>query len=207
MSYVCVVSDISVPCPGCSEPLRFGDRACPSCRRAVPRASRAALDARLEAASGDFRDLKDHIRSASVTLVILALLYVGVGILAYLVESSSEPALPTPQELLEARVSLATNLAVGAGLGACFFWARRRPASALTTALMVWLLAQVPALLVSRAPVLLFMATHPRPAVASLLALALLVRGVFSALRAERLRSALRRSSEPPRERTRPPYR
>ncbi len=201
------MTDISVPCPGCSEPIRFGDRACPSCRRRAPPAARAGIEDRLEAASGDFRELRRHVRLASVTLGIFGALYLGLGLLTYLVAISDEPLLPSRQAAVEARVLLAGNALVGASMLACVLWARRQPARALTTALVVWSAVQWRIIVASGVPAPLFMVTHPMPAVASILASALLVRGALSAYRADQLASALRRAGAPPPVQARPPYR
>jgi hypothetical protein len=62
---------------------------CPSCGKVVPLPLREALEARLEASDADFREAKAKIRSAATTLLVLALLHAGAGLLRFLVETTS----------------------------------------------------------------------------------------------------------------------
>jgi hypothetical protein len=74
---------VTVPCEKCGAPLGFGLRKCPRCRAAVSRDARRALHARLAASSEDYRDLQNQISSARAALLVASLMYLVVGVIAF----------------------------------------------------------------------------------------------------------------------------
>lgn len=134
---------VSVPCPSCSAAIHYGRGACPSCRRPVPRQLREALEARLEAMSEDFRDLKAHAGRAAIVLLVVAILHAGFGIVRCAVELSAGMVTHSRNDYVEAFTGLFGNLVVGAVMLGCFAWARRVPVPALSAGLIFWLGAQV----------------------------------------------------------------
>jgi hypothetical protein len=134
---------VSVPCPSCSAAIHLGRGVCPSCRLPVPRQLREALEARLEAMSEDFRDLKAHAGRAAIVLLVIAILHVGFGIAWCAVELSAGMVTPSRNDYVEAFAGLFGNLVVGAAMLGCFAWARRARVPALSAGLIFWLGAQV----------------------------------------------------------------
>lgn len=101
--------DVSVPCPKCDAPLRFGERRCAGCGERVGRKVRRGLDERLEATGGDFAEMRRNVTAAFNLLIVLGSLQIvwALGILV-----AGDP---------DARVAWMIA-AVGAGmLGAAYF--------------------------------------------------------------------------------------
>jgi hypothetical protein len=177
--------DVTVPCAACSAPVGFPGRVCPSCSAVVPFASRKALEQRLEAADDDFREARTAVRSAATILLLIALLCVAVGLGRYLLEVSSD--LASSSDRVGALAGLAANVAVGAVLFGCAFAAKRHPLPAVGMGFLVWLLAQVGALIASPISALPIGITGFVVAFLRLAILLLLVRGLLAAIRGQRL--------------------
>lgn len=184
--------DVSVPCGSCSAPIRFRDRVCPACGARVSPDLRSALEARLEASSADFRELKENVGSASLVLLILALLHLGLGVLVFIVERRAD-LMPAEHGTDEALVSLIGNSTIGVAMLACYGGSRRAPVAALTAALVVWIGVNVIAWIGS--PQSFLYAFLSLSGVASLFAklvvLILLLRGLRSAYRVRALERRL----------------
>lgn len=133
--------DISIPCETCQKPIRFGPAKCPGCGAVPSRDARAALHERLVASSADFRELQDQISSARSVLLILAVVYVGYGILGFLVQARD--LVTTPEETAAATAMLVQNVLLGATFLGGWRAARSVPLAAIVTATLLWLALQV----------------------------------------------------------------
>jgi hypothetical protein len=180
---------ISVPCAACTTPILFGEQVCSSCRAIVSRAKQQVLERRLEAANPEFHALKANVSAASATLLMLAIGYLALGGILYYMAVDSTLIAPTPAELAAARFELMCNVFIAVVMGACFVWSRRNPSSALFTAAVLWFAVQVT--IVSHAGFAALGLTELKTLVAKLVTLALLVRGIGSAMSASRLRAKL----------------
>ncbi|HEY8019810.1 MAG TPA: hypothetical protein VIH93_01840 [Thermoanaerobaculia bacterium] len=177
--------EVTVPCPSCSAAVGFPGRLCRSCGAVVPAAVREALERRLEAADEDFRDGRAATRSASMILLLLALVSLGGGLGKYALEVSSD--LAGRQDQVGALGELAMALAVGAVFFGCFAWARRNPLPAVASGLGVWLLAQVASTIASPISALPIGVGGFVRAFLRLAILLFLVRGLVAAARGQRL--------------------
>jgi len=188
--------DVNVPCGSCSAPIRFRDRVCPACGARVSPDLRSALEARLEASSADFRELKEHVGSASLVLLIVGLLHLGIGALIFIVERRAD-MVPAEHGADEALASLIGSCTIGVAMLACYGGSRRAPVAAMTAALVIWIGVNVVAWIES--PQSFLYAFLSLAGVASLFAklvvLILLLRGLRSAYR---VRSLERRLASPP---------
>ncbi|MGE0867116.1 MAG: hypothetical protein AB7P03_01045 [Kofleriaceae bacterium] len=146
----------------------------------------SALDRRLEAANPDFRAFRTNLATASMTLLVVAAAHLVLGLVLYVFAADSTLAPPTAAELTGARFDLLSNVFVAAAMIGCFVWARSAPIPALTTALVIWIAVQVVSLLFGGVVLISL-----RISVAKLIAFALLVRGIVSAVSAARLRAKL----------------
>jgi hypothetical protein len=108
------VLDVSVPCPKCDAPLRFGERWCTGCGEHVGRKVRRRLAERLEATGGDFAEMRRNVTAASNLLIVLGSLQLvwALGILV-----AGDP---------EARVAWFVG-AVGAGMLAAAYFVNDYP--------------------------------------------------------------------------------
>src|SRR5437870_1169595 len=106
--------DISVPCGKCGGPVGFGAKKCVKCGTKPSRDARAALRARLLASSDEFRELDAHVDSASVVLLLIALLHFAYGLIAFVV-SQRAPVL-SAADTTEAGALLGENLAIAGHL-------------------------------------------------------------------------------------------
>lgn len=166
---------VSVPCAHCAKPIVFRDTQCPACGARVPPNLRRALEDRLEASDADFRALKDSIRSASMVVILLGLLYVGWGVVLYLLMMAADPGrVGRPPG---ATAGVVVDLVIGAGMFVCAAWCRKAPSKALVTALAIWVGVQLAAAVVF--PLTLFSGW-----LVKIIALVLLPRGIYAAFKA-----------------------
>jgi hypothetical protein len=186
-----LVLDISVPCSSCASPIGFPGLVCPSCGKVVPLPLREALEARLEASDEDFREAKAKIRSAATTLLVLALLHAGAGLLRFLVETSM--GFQDAAEKAMAAANLIAYLGMGTVLFACYAWCARSPVRATAVGLGTWLTLQVAATIASPLSALPIGLSGFLVAFVRFAVLLLLVRGLVAALRAW---SVMRRMAE-----------
>jgi hypothetical protein len=154
---------------------------CPSCGKVVPLPLREALEARLEASDEDFREARAKVRSAATTLLVLALLHAGAGLLRFLVERSS--GFQDATEKVRAVASLIAYLAMGAVLFGCYAWCARAPIRATAVGLGTWLTLQVAATIASPLSALPIGLSGFLVAFVRFAVLLLLVRGLVAALR------------------------
>jgi hypothetical protein len=175
--------DISIPCEQCGGPIGFGLKKCGKCGTAPSRDARAALRARLMASSDEFRELDQHIGSASIVLMLIALLHFAYGSIAFVV--SQRVPVVTAADMTEAGTLLAQNLAIAIVFLACWGFARGFPAAAIAVAISFWLFLQVGAMMLS--PTAIFVGLWVKAVV-----LILLVRGAIAGIRAARYLSKLR---------------
>jgi hypothetical protein len=181
------MSSVTVPCSACAAPISHRDRACPACGAAVSRETRAGLEARLEAENDDYRDARQAARGASTFLLVLGLLYLGLGGIFFLVERSADVAQPGAS--LAAPLALVANTALGLFLLAGSAWSRRAPVPGLTASLVAWSSVQVLQIIASP---IAFLAQFLSPVAIALLMgkiviLTFLVRGLLAAVRAPSL--------------------
>jgi hypothetical protein len=151
----------------------------------VPAVVRDALEQRLEAADDDFRDGRVAIRSASTILLVIGLVSLAAGLGKYGLEVTSDFA--SPKDKVDALRELLAQLVVSGVLFGCVAWAKRNPLPAVAVGFLVWLLAQVGATIV--APVFA-LPIGPGGFMAAFLRLAIflvLVRGLFAAVRGQRV--------------------
>jgi hypothetical protein len=148
--YFCdaVMSSVSVPCSRCNKPIGFRDRVCPACGAEVPRELRNALESRLEASDVDFRELKSKIRSAASVVLVLGALHICWGAFLFVVDrAATGPAYSEVDELVLSIIVV--DVAIGAAMLGCFFWARRAPLPALIAGFGVWAGVHLLSMLVS----------------------------------------------------------
>lgn len=158
----------------------------------MPRALESALEDRLEAADEEFRELRGHVRSASMVLLVLAVLYAAFGLVAWFAGLAIDLVPSSSTEREEAWISLAANLAMGGGLFGCFLWARRSPLPAIGAAAVLWLAAQVGVVVASGQPLFYWLLSGLGwYGVMKLVTLLLLARGLLSGWRAARMRERL----------------
>ena len=181
--------EIGVPCSACSTNIRFGELCCSSCQLLVSPQLRDALERRLESTSAEFRTLKHNVFIASTSLLIIGIASLCIGFGLYYIEADSMPSSAAAMELVGARISLAGNLLICVAMVACFFWARRSPTLALITALVAWLALQIA--MVAATGLIGIEAVSLRAIIIKIAILAVLLRGIGSAIVARRLRSKL----------------
>jgi hypothetical protein len=186
------VLDVTVPCPSCPGWIRFGDRACPSCRAKVPPELSAALDERLEASDEDYRDLKGHVRTASGVLLVLGAVYAVLGIVAWYAGTVGNVTPPTAEERVETWVSVISNLLVSGAFLGCFAWARRSPLPALAVATAFWITVQLAVIVgAGQSWFYAFLAGFGWYGIMKLGTLGLVGRGFWGAWKASRLRARM----------------
>jgi hypothetical protein len=171
------MSEVSVPCAHCSAPITFRDEACPACRKGIPGPLRAALEARLEAADEDFRDMLSSVRSATI-------LYAGHAAIIFFFARNASMAPEQRGAAAADALALGPDFVLAAAIFACFLWARRAPGPATGTALAFWIGVQ--AITALFAPLTIFQGVPFK-----LVILFLLGRGVLAALRASAVRKRL----------------
>lgn len=170
--------DVSVPCERCGAAIRFGNARCPSCTKTVTHDLRSALERRLHESSDDFRDLREQTRSASAVVLITALAYLASGVIGYLAHTRA--VVRFAEDDAAAIAALVERSSIGLVLCVLSALVPRHPTRFLTAALVVWLLVQVLAALVT--PLTIWHALWLK-----LVALVLLVRGIFAAVAADRM--------------------
>jgi len=173
---------VTVPC-ACGADLSFGDAVCAKCSAPVPSQLREALEDRLEGAHLGYRDAKKGTRRAATVVLIIALLHLGIGLVLYLVATSSDIAPSIATEGHEQQLLLAANSAIGVALLGCYFGSRTAPATALTAALGIWLAVRIVSFAIAPQSILLSFLSFGGIAVllGRFAVLLLLIRGVVSA--------------------------
>lgn len=179
--------EITVPCRSCGAPLGFAQSKCGGCARAPSRAERAALRARLSASSEDFRALDDQVSAARTVLLMVGLAYLAQAIFGLVF--SRRAAFTDPELDAAALAQALYGLALGAVFAGCWLVGRAAPLSAIAAAIGAWLIVQ---LLSASVPISasMFAGLWFKAAVTILLA-----RGLFAAVRAQRMLSELRRQA------------
>src|SRR5262245_19038215 len=127
--------EISVPCASCGAPIRFGVRRCVACGANVPHALRAALEARLEAASEEYHALITNQRIAGATLLVLGGAHLVAGVFLFVMGERTELA-PSAAATAAAIVVLLINATIGILLVACAALSKSRPLIAITAGLL-----------------------------------------------------------------------
>jgi hypothetical protein len=183
---------ITVPCRSCKADIGFPGRVCAKCNTPLSKDRRDALTTRLASASEEFRDLLTNEQRASTILLILALAHVVLGAVICLIQMSGD--------VLEAADRIAAidlfmvNLAIGASLFGCYAWSKRAAVPAIAVAIVLWLGVHIYANAMS--PLIPELAGAPpfvvlREILSRAFVLILLLRGLFSSLKAARIRRAL----------------
>jgi hypothetical protein len=177
-----MTSDISVPCASCTAPVGIAHAACSSCGARLPAELRASLLARLEAADEDYRDARERTRSASVLLLVVALLHLAVGVIYFMLQRSAS-MVETADSSAAALVASGQTLLAGVVLLGCFSWSRRSPEAGIGAGVVAWLGMLV--LPVAISPATFFASFLSASGVgllfAKLMVLVLLVRGLLAA--------------------------
>ena len=182
--------EISVPCASCGGPIRFGMRRCAACGAKVPRALGAALEARLEAASDEYHALITNQRIASATLFVLGGAHIVSGVFLFVMGERTELA-PSAAATAGAIVVLVINAVIGLLLLACAALSKSRPLIAITAALVVWIGIRVVGGTVLLDLPLVSAQAMVRDLVARVFVVALLVRGLYAALKAHSMKRKL----------------
>jgi hypothetical protein len=174
---------VSIPCASCSEQIRFGQRACPACRRPVSSDEANALESRFEATHLDFRDAKAVVLRGLTAALVAGLLTMTIAGLRVCLASSSElgfeaaPLAPAVADFF-----------LGLSLVACWLGRRRFPALACIIALLLWAASLVAPFLASPALAILGIASPTGLAftLVHLAVLLVLAHGVSAALEMRR---------------------
>jgi hypothetical protein len=197
--------DVSIPCSGCSENLRPGDAFCEACGARVTPEAQRQLQERLEAADPKAAERAKHLRSASQTILVLAVLFVLGGVLYFfMAQSDAKEALrniaeydaahPLDQPIagattigeLRAAIErepfqlLGLNFMLAAVMTVLYFWSKRSLLAALITALGVYVAVQLASALVDPT-------TLAQGIIMKVFIVAALIRGVKTALESRAL--------------------
>lgn len=181
--------EVSVPCAGCGGPVGFGQSKCRACGVALSRDARLALHERLTASSSDYRELQDNISSARTVLLVIAVIYIAIGIIGYVVHGRS--LVNSPEEDAVARGVLIESVLTSVVFLACWYGARTMPLPAILGGTALWLgLQAVGAAVLS---VSLLSGLWGKA-----VALILLGRGILASVRANAFRRRLQKAGEAP---------
>lgn len=172
----------------CGTAIGFGDSRCVKCGAAPSGAARDALHARLEAASGDYRELQGHISAARTALLVASLVYLAMGGIAFLA-ARNDPGVHDETTAVVGAAFL-IDLLVGVGFLGLWWLARRRPAISMLVAATAWLGLQGLLFLVS--PRLVVSGVWAKGVVAILM-----IRGIVAGVKAHRFIRKLRRPTVP----------
>jgi hypothetical protein len=140
----------------------------------------------LAAASSDYRDLQEHIGSARAVLLIIALVYLVIGIVTFLAQNWTPAA--TPEVDAFARAAVVGSMLIAVAFLVCWQLALRAPVLAISIATLFWLGLQVEAAVVS--PLSIGAGLWVK-AVAAIL----LVRGIFASARAHAFLRKLKKAA------------
>lgn len=173
---------VSIPCASCSQQIRFGQRACPACRRRVSADESRALESRFESMHADFRNAKAAVHRGLTAALVAGLLTMTIaGLRGLLTSDLSDPESPS--------LALAVaDFVLGLSLAACWLCRRRFPALSSVIALVIWSTTLVAPFLASPALAALSIASPAGVAVtlARLAVLLVLARGVPASLQMRR---------------------
>ncbi len=173
---------ISVPCPKCDGAVRYGDKQCASCGGQLSRELRDSLEARLEASHTEFRELREHTRSAATVLLVVGLLHLLAGVFLFSINYRAD--LTGNRDVAHGVAHLVVNCAIGAVMLGAWKLARHAPAAAITLGLLAWAVGHVIGALLS----LLALSSG---LLIKALVLMLLVRGVLAGVQAHRIKKRL----------------
>jgi hypothetical protein len=186
---------ITVPCPSCKADVGFPGRVCSKCQVPLPKDRRDALTTRLASASEVFRDLIGNEQRASTILLILALTHVVLGAMACAFQLQDDVL--APSEKAGAIDLFSVNLAIGASLFGCYVWSKRAAVPAIAMGIALWigthlLFSSISPLIPSMIGIAPFALV--REILSRLFVLILLLRGLFSSLKAAKIRRSLEAS-------------
>ena len=130
---------ITVPCRRCAGAIAYGESKCAQCASVVSKEQREALHARLAAASADYRDLLEQIRSGRTALLVASLVYLALALMGLWVIAQAQD----DATVAAARETMLLNLLYGTGFLGCWSLAKRMPTLGLLLAAGVWLVLQI----------------------------------------------------------------
>jgi len=180
------VLDVTVPCPSCEGEVGYGDAKCSKCGARVPGELREALDERLASASPEFALLREHQRTASWTLLIIALVLWAEGVIVFAADRFGAGYVPDSTALTSALITLVSDGLLGVVFVGAHLAARNAPVVGSAVGAAAWLAVNVALVTQSTAIVVSLYGIAIR-----VVLLLLLVRGLVSAVRANGLRRRL----------------
>lgn len=175
---------VSIPCPSCAQPIRFGQLACLACRRRLSSEEAAALESRFEATHVDFGEAKSLVHRGLTAALVAGSMTVMLALLRALLVGDASPPSSEPSP----RAVAIADLLLGLLLVACGLGRRRFPALASVTALLIWAGSFLAPFVASPASAFLGMVSPLGIALtlARVAVLFLLARGVHAAFRMRR---------------------
>jgi uncharacterized membrane protein len=197
--------EVSVPCGTCGKAIRGGDEFCEGCGAKVSPSLKTALRDRLEASHSGYADYKKKMLSAQGTIGALAVLFVIGGVVFFFITRSQVDAalvqlasVSDVQPLNEVVGSATTvgelratlerqpyqvlglNLLLALVMAGLWMWSKRTLLPAIIAALGIYVAVQV-------ASALYDPATLAQGVILKVLVIVALVKGVQSALAAQKL--------------------
>jgi uncharacterized membrane protein len=197
--------EVSVPCGTCGKAIRGGDGFCEGCGAKVSDSLKAALRDRLEASHSGYADYKKKMQSAQGTIGALAVLFVIGGVVFFfitrsqvddaLVQLASASDVQPLNEMVgdattvgELRAALekqpyqvlGLNLLLAVVMAGLWVWSKRTLLPAIITALGIYVAVQL-------ASAMYDPTTLAQGVILKVLVIAALVKGVQSALAAQKL--------------------
>lgn len=179
---------VSVPCD-CGAEIGPVETRCRACNAPVTRETREAIEAALEAAHSGYREARQQMRRSATFLLVVALMYLTIGLLAYVVSGGTELAPLTEEESRNRLTALIENLVIGGTLLGCHYETKVAPRASFLVALGIWVAARAAAF--AAAPSAFFVAFLSASGVGlvmgKIIVFVLLIRGVLAAHRLEKL--------------------
>jgi hypothetical protein len=165
---------VTIPCAACSASVELGSQACPACQRPLSSEEVAALEARFEATSVDFRDAKTAFTKALAAALAAGLMTIAIQGMRVLAVSSDAELAPS------FAWGSAAALAAGIALVGCWFAKRRTPMLAVVVAASIWCMSLVLPFVLTPVEAVLGMTSAAGVAttLARIVVLFMLVRGV-----------------------------
>lgn len=178
-----VSSLVAIPCAACSATVALGSQSCAACGRRLSADERAALEARFEATSLDFRDAKTTFVRALAIALAAGLMTIAIHSMR-LLTVISDPDLSASHAW-----GSAAGLASGVALVGCWFAKHHAPISAVAAAAIIWLTLLLLPLVLAPIETLFRMASAGGVALnlARLAVLIMLVRGIQASTQMRRL--------------------
>jgi hypothetical protein len=174
---------VAIPCAACSATVELGSQACPACRRPLSSEELAALEARFEATSVDFRDTKNAFTKALAAALAAGLMTIAIhGMRVWAVSSDPELAASFAW-------GSTAGLAAGVALVGCWFAKRRAPILAVVAASIIWSASLVLPFVLTPVETILGMTSAAGVAttLVRVVVLFMLVRGIRAATQMRRL--------------------